>query len=41
LAQAMKDFKRGKRSSTIMGRHAKGYTDAEIEAIAQYLSQIK
>ena len=41
LAQAMKDFKSGKRPSTIMGRHAKGYTDAEIEAIAQYLSQIK
>lgn len=41
LAQAMKDFKTGKRPSTIMMRHAKGYTDEEIEAIARYLSQIK
>ncbi|SIN73918.1 Cytochrome c553 [Sulfurivirga caldicuralii] len=41
LAQTMKDFRSGKRPSTIMQRHAKGYTDAEIETIAQYLSQIK
>ena len=41
LAQAMKDFRSGKRPSTIMQRHAKGYTNAEIEAIAKYLSQIK
>ena len=41
LAQALKDFKSGKRPSTIMQRHAKGYTDAEIDALAQYLSQIK
>lgn len=41
LAQIMKDFKTGKRPSTIMMRHAKGYTDAEIDAIAKYLSQIK
>lgn len=41
LTKVLKDFKSGKRASTIMQRHAKGYTDAEIEAIAKYLSQIK
>ncbi len=34
LAAAMRDFKAGTRSATVMGRIAKGFSDAEIEAIA-------
>lgn len=33
---AMKDFKSGKRPSTVMARIAKGYSDADIEALADY-----
>lgn len=41
LSGALKDFRSGARPSTVMGRHAKGYTDAEIEAIAKYISSLK
>jgi len=34
LAGALRDFRDGKRPSTVMVRFAKGYTDAEIEAVA-------
>ena len=34
----MKAFRDGSRPSTIMGRIAKGYTDAEITAMANYIS---
>jgi sulfide dehydrogenase cytochrome subunit len=36
IVSAMKAFKSGSRDATIMGRHAKGYTDEQIELIAQY-----
>jgi cytochrome subunit of sulfide dehydrogenase len=41
IASSMKEFRSGKKPSTVMGRHAKGYTDAEIDAIAIYLSSLK
>ncbi|MBN2647551.1 MAG: cytochrome c [Thiotrichales bacterium] len=41
MVEQLKDFKSGKRSGTIMGRHAKGYSDQEIEAIADYLATLK
>src|SRR5256886_16377094 len=41
LVQQMKDFRDGKRRSTIMQQLARGYTDAEIEAAAAYLSAQK
>jgi cytochrome c553 len=41
LGQAMKDFKSGARPGTIMGRIAKGYSDKEIDAMAQYFSNLK
>ena len=41
LVQQMKDFRDGKRRSTIMQQLARGYTDAEIEAVAAYLSAQK
>lgn len=40
LATAVKQFRSGERPSTVMGRHAKGYTDADIEAIAQYIAAL-
>jgi cytochrome subunit of sulfide dehydrogenase len=36
LENAMKQFKNDERYSTVMGRHAKGYTDEEIKLIADY-----
>ncbi len=41
LVQQMRDFRDGKRPSTIMRQLAKGYSDAEIEAAAAYLSAQK
>jgi sulfide dehydrogenase cytochrome subunit len=36
---SMQDFKTGKRPSTIMGRIAKAYSDADIEAMAEYFEE--
>jgi len=41
IARAVKDFKAGTRPSTVMGRHAKGYSDAEIEAVSNYIAGLK
>ena len=41
LLTALKDFKAGKRSATIMHQHAKGYTDEQLELIAAYFSNVK
>jgi cytochrome c553 len=41
MVQQMKDFRDGKRPATIMHQHAKGYTDAQIELIADYFSKVK
>lgn len=38
---AMKGFKSGERPSTIMGRLAKGYSDADIEAMADFYAAQK
>ncbi len=38
---AMKKFKSGERSGSIMGRLAKGYSDAEITAMAEFFSKQK
>lgn len=38
---AMKKFKTGERPSTVMGRLAKGYSDAEIEAMADFFAKQK
>lgn len=40
LETALKDFKSGKRYSTVMGRHAKGYSDEDIHLIAQYFGTV-
>ena len=41
LRVALEEFRSGKRASTVMGRHAKGYTDEEIALIADYLANRK
>lgn len=40
LARVMLEFKNGERPSTIMGRIAKGYTDAELRVMAKYFSEL-
>lgn len=41
IRDSMKDFRSGKRDSTVMGRHAKAYTDQEILQIAEYIASRK
>ena len=41
LLQQLKDFREGKRHATIMHQLAKGYSDAQLEAVATYLSAQK
>lgn len=41
LLQQMKDFKAGKRPATIMHQQAKGYTDEQLELIANYFASVK
>jgi len=38
IAAAMRDFQKGERAPTVMGRIAKGYTDAEIDALAAWFA---
>jgi len=40
LETALKAFKTGERYSTVMSRHAKGYTDDEIRLIAEYFGAL-
>jgi len=41
IAASMKQFKAGERPATIMTRIAKGFSDEEIQAIAQYFASRK
>lgn len=41
LEQSMTNFKNGSRPGTIMNRIAKGYSDAEIKAMSEYLASLK
>ena len=41
LFQIMKDFQAGKRPATIMHQQARGYTDAQLQAIANYFAAVK
>jgi cytochrome subunit of sulfide dehydrogenase len=38
LLTAMKQFKEGKKPATLMHQISKGYTDAELEALAAYFA---
>ena len=39
IIHAIKEFQTGSRPSTVMGRHAKGYSEQEIQLIAEFFSQ--
>jgi sulfide dehydrogenase cytochrome subunit len=41
IVDAMKKFKSGERPSTVMGRLAKGYSDADFDAMAGFFSKQK
>jgi cytochrome subunit of sulfide dehydrogenase len=41
IVQSMKQFKAGERPATIMNRIAKGFSDEEIQALADYLASQK
>ena len=41
LAKALRDFKEGKRPATIMHQIAKGYTDAQLDLLAEYFAAQK
>jgi sulfide dehydrogenase cytochrome subunit len=41
INQALIEFRSGSRTSTVMGRHAKGYSDKEIKLIADYFASLK
>ena len=41
LYHRLKAFKEGRMLSTVMGRHAAGYSDADLRAIAEYLASIR
>jgi cytochrome c553 len=41
IAKAMQDFRSGARAGTVMDRIAKGFTDAEIQAIAAWYAEQK
>lgn len=38
IESRLQSFKSGATPSTVMGRHAKGYSDAEIRAVARYIA---
>jgi len=40
ISQALLDFREGKRPASVMGRHASGYSDEEIQLIAEYFSSL-
>ena len=41
INQALSEFRSGSRPSTVMRRHAKGYSDEEIKIIADYFASLK
>lgn len=41
IIKALQDFRSGNRAGTVMDRIAKGFTDAEIQAIAAWYAQQK
>lgn len=41
IVTALKEYRNNKRPSTVMGRHAKGYSDEEIRLIAEHFGKKK
>ncbi len=40
MTTTLKQFKTGERPSTVMGRHAKGYSDTQLSAIANHIASL-
>lgn len=40
IAVRLRDFKSGAAPSTVMGRHAKAYSESEIDAVASYIATV-
>ncbi len=41
MYQTLLDYKNGKKTGTMMQKHVKGFTDAELEQVSYYFSKIK
>lgn len=41
MTEILKNYRSGQRASTVMGRHASGYTDAEIVEVANYFGNLQ
>ena len=41
MYQTLLEYKNGKRTGTMMPEHAKGFSDAELEQIAYYFSNVQ
>ncbi|QKT04483.1 c-type cytochrome [Ectothiorhodospiraceae bacterium 2226] len=41
MVETLQAFRTGERRATIMDRHARGYTDDELRAIARFLAQLQ
>jgi sulfide dehydrogenase cytochrome subunit len=41
MVSILQGFRSGQRVSTVMGRHASGYTDEEIKEVAQYFGNLQ
>jgi len=39
IVESLNDFQTGARPSTVMGRHANGYSEQEIQLIAEFFSK--
>ena len=41
MTEILRSYRAGTRVATVMGRHASGYTDAEIVEVAMYLGKLQ
>jgi len=41
MVSILQSYRSGQRASTVMGRHASGYTDEEIAEVSQYLGNLQ
>jgi sulfide dehydrogenase cytochrome subunit len=41
MIDTLKGFRSGQRASTVMGRHASGYTDEEIVEVSNYFGNLQ
>lgn len=41
MIDILQGFRSGQRASTVMGRHASGYTDEEIREVAEYFGNLQ